>query len=142
MPTKDATKELAIEWLKRDEGLRLYPYHCTAEKLSIGYGRNLDSMGITESEAEHLLTNDFQIARKDARTFIGEEVYEQLTDSQRAVLISMAFNMGLPTLKKFVKFKAALINGDIDEAVQQMMASKWQVQVGARAKRLAEALRQ
>ncbi len=140
MPAKDATKELAIEWLKRDEGLRLYPYHCTAEKLSIGYGRNLESMGITESEAEHLLTNDYRIARKDAKTFIGEEAYEQLTHSQQAVLISMAFNMGLPTLKKFVKFKAALLKGDLEEAQQQMMASKWQVQVGARAKRLSEAL--
>ena len=30
------------EQLVRHEGLRLKPYHCTAGRLTIGYGRNLD----------------------------------------------------------------------------------------------------
>ena len=32
--------------LKADEGLKLKPYTCTANKLTIGIGRNLDDVGI------------------------------------------------------------------------------------------------
>ena len=40
------------------EGLKLTPYRCTADKLTIGVGRNLDDVGITQDEAEYLLDND------------------------------------------------------------------------------------
>jgi len=33
--------------LIRDEALRLKPYRCTAGKLTIGVGRNLDDRGIS-----------------------------------------------------------------------------------------------
>jgi GH24 family phage-related lysozyme (muramidase) len=33
------------------EGLWLKPYHCSAKKFTIGVGRNLDGVGITEEEA-------------------------------------------------------------------------------------------
>ncbi|MDY0127369.1 MAG: hypothetical protein RBR69_04500 [Candidatus Cloacimonadaceae bacterium] len=39
------------EQLVRHEGLRLKPYRCTAGKLTIGIGRNLNDCGITQSEA-------------------------------------------------------------------------------------------
>ena len=37
-----------IAMLQRHEGLRLKPYKCTAGKVSIGYGRNLEDVGISE----------------------------------------------------------------------------------------------
>ena len=46
-----------IEQLKRHEGLKLKPYKCTADKLTIGVGRNLEDVGISEEEAEMLLQN-------------------------------------------------------------------------------------
>ena len=36
------------EQLVRHEGLRLKPYRCTAGKLTIGIGRNLDDCGISK----------------------------------------------------------------------------------------------
>ena len=39
-------------------GLRLKPYRCTAGKLTIGIGRNLDDCGISQSEAYVMLIND------------------------------------------------------------------------------------
>ena len=33
------------------EGLRLKPYRCTAGKLTIGVGRNLETKGLSEEEA-------------------------------------------------------------------------------------------
>lgn len=142
MPQRDITKELAIEWLKRDEGLRLFPYECTSNKVSIGYGRNLEDMGISESEAEHLLMNDYQVAKNDAKKFYGEELFNLLTPSQQAVLCCLAFNMGLPTLRKFVKFRAALHAGDISSAQHELLNSRYAQQVKSRASRMAEALSQ
>jgi lysozyme len=33
------------------EGLRLKPYRCSSNKLTIGIGRNIEDVGITEEEA-------------------------------------------------------------------------------------------
>lgn len=47
-----------ISHRKRHEGLRGKPYHCSQKFLTIGYGRNLETRGITEDEAEEMLLND------------------------------------------------------------------------------------
>ncbi|HAC30701.1 MAG TPA: lysozyme, partial [Marinobacter hydrocarbonoclasticus] len=46
--------------LKRHEGLRLKPYLDTASspRLTIGYGRNLEDVGISRDEADFMLDND------------------------------------------------------------------------------------
>lgn len=44
--------------LVRHEGLMLKPYRCTAGKLTIGVGRNLDDRGITQKEAYAMLESD------------------------------------------------------------------------------------
>ena len=48
--------------LREHEGLRLNPYRCPAGKLTIGYGRNLDDVGISEVEADMMLANDWDVA--------------------------------------------------------------------------------
>ncbi|MBP5593653.1 MAG: hypothetical protein J6X75_05780, partial [Clostridia bacterium] len=52
--------ELTGKFTKLAEGLRLKPYRCPAGKLTIGYGRNIEDMGISETEAEMLFDNDWQ----------------------------------------------------------------------------------
>ena len=49
-----------IEMLKRHEGLKVFPYHCSQNKLTIGIGRNLDDKGISKDEAYYLLYNDIK----------------------------------------------------------------------------------
>ncbi|WP_338862869.1 hypothetical protein IHE31_08125 [Mycetohabitans rhizoxinica] len=44
--------------LSRDEGRRLKPYLDTAGKTTIGVGRNLTDVGISEGECSLLLEND------------------------------------------------------------------------------------
>ena len=131
------TKDLAIAWLKQDEGLVLHPYKCTADKTSIGYGRNLEDCGINQDEADLMLQNDYQTARLDAISYLGTDGFTDLSETQRAVIVCMAFNLGLTRLRKFVKLKAALLEGDYAEANYQMLDSKWAKQVGARSHRLA-----
>ena len=127
------TKQL-IESVKQGEGLRLSPYRCTAGKLSIGYGRNLDDVGITQLEAEYLLMNDLQRAENDAKKLPG---FDNCSQVRRDVLIEMVFNIGLPRVLGFRKMLAALSNGDYAEAARQMLDSKWHKDVGNRADRLA-----
>jgi lysozyme len=48
-----------IEQLRKDlivdEGLKLFPYKCTANKLTIGVGRNLDDKKLSEAEINILI---------------------------------------------------------------------------------------
>ena len=41
-----------LEHLKIEEGFRSFPYLCTAKKMTIGFGRNIEDVGVTEAEAE------------------------------------------------------------------------------------------
>jgi lysozyme len=132
--------DIAQEQLKTDEGLRLKPYHCTAGALTIGYGRNLDAVGITEAEADIMLRADIEIAERGAKALVGN-VWEQLSPARQAVLINMTFNLGRTRLAAFKNFLAALRTADYDTAADEMLDSRWARQVGDRATRLSDAMR-
>lgn len=129
------SQSLAKAMLRNDEGLRLKPYHCTADKLTIGYGRNLEDRGISENEAEVLLANDVSEIHEDLSEIY--DFFNTLTPTRQAVLISMAFNLGLNGLNKFRKMIKAIEDNDYAEAASQMLDSRWANQVGKRAQRLS-----
>ena len=125
-----------IEELKRDEGVKFKPYHCSADKLTIGVGRNLEDVGISEAESDFLLANDIDNCVSELeRTF---NWYNNLTDVRKRVMINMCFNLGLSRLLNFKKFLAAMETADWEEAAVQMLDSKWARQVGPRATRLKD----
>ena len=119
--------------LKKHEGLRLQPYRCTAGKLTIGYGRNLEDNGITAAEAEQMLHNDIQNCYAECVKFI---FWNNLNEARQAVLIDMCFNLGITRLKQFKKMFAALGEGNYTLAAREMKDSKWYNQTGDRAKEL------
>ena len=119
--------------LKEDEGLRLKPYRCTENKLTIGYGRNLDARGISEAEAEMLLKNDIERVVTQLKT---NSIYQKLDDNRQAVLCNMCFNLGYQGLLSFKRMWAALEVSDYQGAAFEMENSKWYQQVGDRAERL------
>jgi lysozyme len=125
--------------LKRHEGFRSKPYLCSAGKLTIGYGRNLDDVGVSRSEAFELLRQDIARARWDVEKNI--ECANKLNIPRQDVLINMCFNLGIYNLLLFKKMIAALEKRDYDEAAKQMLNSRWAVQVGYRAVELAEQMR-
>lgn len=130
-----------VKQLGEHEGLRLKPYHCTAGKLTIGYGRNLDDRGITKEEAAFLLENDIQECVGDTINIIGEEVWHQLSDSRQRVLVDMRYNLGGRGLRTFKNTLQAVRDGRYEDAARGMMNSKWAKQVGRRAKTLSEMMR-
>ena len=133
--------DITLQQLKIDEGLSLTPYLDTEQLLTIGYGRNLEHNGICQQEAEYLLRNDLEVAMLDAIAFATPEVWDSMSPTRRSVIINMAFNLGLPRLSKFKKFRQALHDHDYQEAAEQMLDSRWSRQVGDRSLRLADSMR-
>lgn len=127
-----------IEQLKRHEGFSAKPYKCTAGKTTIGYGRNLDDVGISNVEAELMLTNDVisVIAR-----LTSLPVYNALDDVRRGAIVNMTFNIGFSGVMKFAKMWNCLALKDYHGAAAEMLNSKWAKQVGERAQELAEQMR-
>lgn len=125
--------------LIRHEGLRLKPYKDTVGKLTIGVGRNLDDVGISEQEAMSLLDNDIDRARIDLLKVLPW--VKNLDSVRQDVLLNMAFNMGIGGLLTFKNTLAAIQNGDYADAADRMLESKWATQVGLRASELSQMMR-
>lgn len=127
------------ELLIQDEGLRLKVYLCPAGKWTIGVGRNVQDLGISEQEALMLLQNDIVRVQNEAlRVFPW---YLDLDDVRRDAMLAMLFQMGLPRFLTFSKMIAALKRGNFDRARLEMLDSLWGRQVPERAERLAEMMR-
>lgn len=124
------------EQLIRDEGVRLKPYRDSVGLLTIGYGRCLDRKGISLLEAEQMLDHDLRDATADVLLHLPAAM--TLDEPRRAVLVNMAFNLGIAGLLGFTKMLAAVATQDWDTAATEMLASKWAGQVGLRAERLAQ----
>ena len=126
-----------------DEGVRLHPYEDTVGKTTIGIGRNLDDVGISEDEAKYLLSNDLKQVRHELnnnQTLCV--IYKSLSPYRQIVLESMLFNLGLNRLLGFKLFISALARSDYSAAAKEMLDSKWARQVGARAFRLASVMQE
>jgi len=113
---------IAREQLRQNEGLRLKPYRCTAGKLTLGYGRNLDDVGIILPEAEMMLEND--ISRAVAGLDKNILWWRSLDAVRGAVLVNMAFQLGLGGLLEFRKFLTSVKVGNWEEAATEMLDSK------------------
>ena len=126
-------KQLALT--RRYEGLNLHPYRCPTGHLTIGYGHNLEN-GISPQAALFILQEDMQNAQNQVRR--AWKFWRDLNEVRQFVLTDMCFNMGLAKLRTFKKFLAALGEKDYTAAAGEMLASRWAVQVGHRARELAE----
>ena len=125
--------------LKRHEGFRQFPYKDSVGILTIGYGRNLESKGISESEAEWLLKQDVALALLQLQRAVGS--FDSLSDVRKSVLVNMTFNMGIAGVMKFKQMLAALEIKDYNKAADAMLDSTWAKQVGKRATELAEKMK-
>ena len=126
------------EHLRWAEGSRSYPYECTAGKLTIGVGRNLEAKGLSDDEIQYLLDNDIADTIEGAETL---PYWENLCGVRQLVVADMIFNLGLKRFKGFVNTNKYLLAGDYAHAADEMVDSKWYRQTGRRAIRLVAAMR-
>lgn len=120
----------------KDEGLKFHPYRCTAGRLSIGYGRNLDDVGITKATAEQMLAEDVKRAESACLAIFGEEQWSRWSENRRMGWINMAFNLGNAGILGFRNTLRAAIGENWVEVERHLRASKWASQVGSRAERV------
>ena len=127
------TKQLITE-----EGEILHAYDDHLNFLTIGVGRLIDMRkggGITQEESRYLLANDIKKRVADVEKALP--FYAELNDARQAVLIGMAFQMGVDGLLKFKTTLALIKAGNYADAGEQMLKSLWAKQTPFRAERMA-----
>lgn len=135
----DATRGALEAWIAFEEGLRLKPYRCTSGKTSIGYGRNLEDVGISKEEAQLLFVADLRRAMRAVE--ILAPWARALDEVRWGVLVAMAYQMGGTRLAQFKRTLAAVKAGHYEDAAHHMLVSHWADQTPGRAARAAEAMR-
>ena len=153
---------MAVAIIQREEGYRATPYRCTAGVWTIGFGTVIDwpdavvaldtleaagkidrdnpPLQVTPELAEAMLTR--RIQRDHGRLASHHRGwYNQQTPERQAVVLSMAYQLGIVGLLGFNRMLAALERGDHTTAAFEMLDSRWARQTPARAQRQAEAMR-
>jgi lysozyme len=145
--------------LRRDEGERLRVYRCTADKRTIGVGRNLDDVGIspvetirlgitvatclargiTSTQSMALLDGDIDRAEADLDRHLPW--WRRLDGVRQRVLLNMCFNLGVHGLLGFRNTLGMIERRQFAAASENMLLSKWARQVGTRAQRLSRMMR-
>jgi GH24 family phage-related lysozyme (muramidase) len=121
-----------------NEGFSPTPYKDTKGVSHIGYGFNLDAHPelprvMSKESALPYFNKFFKEADSRAMKFAGKR-WRQITDSQRAVLADMAYNLQ-GKLSGFEDMRANLMSGN-DQGVQNdMVDSNWYRQVKSRGVR-------
>lgn len=127
------------EQLILHEGLKLTPYRCTSDKLTIGVGRNLDDRGISEETAMQMLDEDINIVHGELLKLFPS--FSDMPEIVQESLVDLAFNMGTPTLLKFKATLAALKGQQMCIASRELLDSRYARQVGQRAQTIADNIR-
>ena len=128
--------------LRDEEGEVLHAYSDHLGFTTIGIGRLIDKRkggGITEEESAYLLSND--IAKFENQLDKSLPWWRGLTEPRQAVILGMAFQMGVDGLLGFKNTLAMVKSGDYAGASENMMKSKWAQQTPARARRMSDQMR-
>ena len=128
----------AVTLIRDHENVRLKVYHDTLGHATIGWGRCLECEGITREEADMLLAND--------KARIDHELaqlpwYAALDPARQAVIVDMAYNLGVEGVLGFKSMIARIEAQDWDGAAFAMHHSKWAHQVGRRSFEDAQIMR-
>ena len=124
--------------LIRHEGKRNLPYECSAGKITIGVGRNLADMPLTDDEIMYLLRNDIARCETELNRYPW---FRMMDDARRDACINLVFNLGLTRFRQFKKMIKAFEDRDYDRAADELLDSRYALQVGKRAEELSDILR-
>ncbi len=137
-------REQIVKDLINHEGKETYVYKDNSkEKIeTIGVGRNLRHVGLSEDEILYLLNNDIDRVEKQLDTYFPW--WREKIELVRRMLISFVFNVGIGTARKFPKMMKAIEDDNYFMAVDELLhnsngdKSKYYKQVGRRAREMAD----
>ena len=138
------------EQLKIDEGCvyEIYNDHLGYPTFGIGHlvresdpehGSPLGT-AVSEGRVIEAFDADIEIVLSDCNTLYPD--FEDLPEEAQQIIANMMFNLGRPRLSKFVGMKRGVDAKDWDSAADEMVDSRWYRQVGARADRLVNRMRE
>ncbi len=121
--------------IKRHEGYRDRVYKDTVGILTVGWGHALQAGSpIPAAASEALFADDYRKAKLALAGLVADGlVPADLCEARRAVLVNMAFNLGVAGLRKFGRTLEAIRRGDFVAASEAMKDSLWARQVKSRA---------
>lgn len=144
-----AAIEIAATMIKPEESYRSKPYYCTEHYPSIGYGEKigdkyeaLPNIETTEPEAYKKMLSMNEVNEK---TLLNNpdlyRCYFHMNNERKAVMLSIAYQIGIYGLMKFKKMLGALERADYNTAADEMLNSLAARQTPNRWKRNAEQMR-
>lgn len=144
-----ASIEISGRMLKKEEGFRAKPYLCSEGYPTIGYGvkigdkyEPLPDIETTEPIAYRKMMGMVEVNEK---TLLNNpdlyRCYFHLNDARKAVMLSIAYQIGIYGVLKFKKMLGALERADYSAAADEMLNSLAAKQTPARWKRNAEQMR-
>jgi lysozyme len=122
----------------REEGAESCAYQDSLGYWTIGVGRLIDSRkggGLSNDEINYLLDNDIKAKTREVLLLLPW--MPRLSEPRQAVLIGMAFQMGMKGLLQFKRTLGSVEDGQYGEAAKEMLDSTWAKQTPARAHRMA-----
>ena len=138
------------EQLKIDEGCvyEIYNDHLGYPTFGIGHlvresdPENGSPLGteVSEDRVIEAFDADVEIVLSDCSTLYPD--FEDLPEEAQQIIANMMFNLGRPRLSKFVGMKRGVDEKDWNSAADEMVDSRWYRQVGARAERLVNRMRE
>ncbi len=137
------------EELERDEGCvyNIYLDHLGYRTFGIGHlvresdpenGLQVGAM-VSEDRVKEAFESDINTVLRDCNKLYSD--FHYLPEEAQRVIANMMFNLGYPRLSKFVGMKAGVDAKNWNEAADQMVDSRWYSQVGMRAQRLVQRMR-
>ena len=138
------------EQLKIDEGCvyEIYNDHLGYPTFGIGHlvresdPENGSPIGtkVSEDRVANAFDDDIGIVLSDCNKLYQD--FEDLPEEAQQIIANMMFNLGRPRLSKFVGMKRGVDEKDWNSAADEMVDSRWYRQVGARAERLVNRMRE
>ena len=138
------------EQLKIDEGCvyEIYNDHLGYPTFGIGHHvresdpENGSPIGtkVSEDRVANAFDDYIGIVLSDCNKLYPD--FEDLPEEAQQIIANMMFNLGRPRLSKFVGMKRGVDEKDWNSAADEMVDSRWYRQVGARAERLVNRMRE
>ena len=137
------------EQLKIDEGCvyEIYNDHLGYPTFGIGHlviesdSENGQAVGtsVSEDRVAEAFDEDIKSVLRDCNILYPD--FDDLPEEAQQIIANMMFNLGRPRLSKFAGMKRGVDARDWDVAADEMVDSRWYRQVGARAERLVNRMR-
>jgi lysozyme len=108
-------------------------YKCTAGKTTVGIGRNLDDVGLSDDEIDYLFANDM---RRVNDALAKYKWFAELSEVRKAACQDLMFNLGATRFAGFVNFIQAMSTKQYTWAAAELKNSRWYGQVGRRGPRI------